>query len=227
MMTELFEDHCWQDIVSPDILRIYASYARDTYIGSKPALLVIDLYHKAFRGGPQPVLELLDTFPSACGEHAWNAIAPTKELLDLARNYSVPIIYTTQCERQQATVRATSRVVDTHHDSDFEIFSEFQPQAHDLLIEKERASAFFGTPLIAYLQRMKIDTVIVCGESTSGYVRASAVDAYSYGFHVVIAEEACFDRSLLSHKLNLFDLHHKYADVMHITQIAQHFSATY
>lgn len=68
------------------------------------------------------------------------------------------------------------------------------------MIGKERASAFFGTPLIAYLQKMNIDTVIVCGESTSGCFRASAVDAYSYGFHVVMAEEACFDRSLLSHK---------------------------
>jgi maleamate amidohydrolase len=55
-------------------------------------------------------------------------------------------------------------------------------------------------------------------------VRASAVDAYSNGFHVVLAEECCFDRSLISHKINLFDMHHKYADVMHIDQIVQHLS---
>ena len=64
--------------------------------------------------------------------------------------------------------------------------------------------------------------VIVCGESTSGCVRASAVDAYSYGFHVVLVEECCFDRSELSHKINLFDMHHKYADVMRIDEVVAH-----
>jgi nicotinamidase-related amidase len=224
-MAKNFEDHCWQDIVNQDIFRIYESYARETYIGPKPALLVIDLYNKAYRGGSRPVVELLDKFPSACGEHAWNAIEPTQKLLALSRGNSVPVIYTTQVERQASAVRATSRVIDAHHDNDFDIFPEFQVLEDDLLIEKERASAFFGTPLIAYLQQMKIDTVIVCGESTSGCVRASAVDAYSYGFHVVMAEEACFDRSMLSHKVNLFDLHHKYADVMHIEEITEHFQS--
>jgi nicotinamidase-related amidase len=61
----------------------------------------------------------------------------------------------------------------------------------------------------------------VCGESTSGCVRASVVDAYSYGFHTVVVEEGCFDRSLLSHKVNLFDLHHKYADVMHVDEVVR------
>ena len=75
---------------------------------------------------------------------------------------------------------------------------------------------FFGTPLLAHLNQLGIRTVIVCGESTSGCVRASAVDAYSNGFHVAIAEECTFDRAELTHKVNLFDLHHKYADVMHV-----------
>ena len=87
------------------------------------------------------------------------------------------------------------------------------------MIYKERASVFFGTPLVAHLTRQRVDTVIVCGESTSGCVRASAVDAYSYGFHTVVVEECCFDRSLISHKVNLFDLHHKYADVMRLEEL--------
>jgi maleamate amidohydrolase len=70
-----------------------------------------------------------------------------------------------------------------------------------------------------------VRTVIVCGESTSGCVRASAVDAYSHGFHVVLVEECCFDRSLLSHKVNLFDLHHKYADVMKVGEVVAHLEA--
>ena len=52
------------------------------------------------------------------------------------------------------------------------------------------------------------------GESTSGCVRASTVDGYSAGYHMTMVEECCYDRSEISHKVNLFDLHHKYADVM-------------
>jgi nicotinamidase-related amidase len=66
---------------------------------------------------------------------------------------------------------------------------------------------------------LRIDTVIVIGESTSGCVRASTVDGYSNGFHMVMAEECCFDRSDISHKVNLFDLHHKYADVMKVSDV--------
>ena len=65
-------------------------------------------------------------------------------------------------------------------------------------------------------------TFVIAGESTSGCVRASVADAYNYGFHVVVVEECCFDRNLLSHKVNLFDMHHKYADVMHFDEIAEH-----
>ena len=102
------------------------------------------------------------------------------------------------------------------------IKEEFAPHDEDLIIYKERASGFFGTPLQAYLQQMKVDSVIMCGESTSGCLRASSVDAYSYGFHVTIAEECAFDRSLISHKINLFDMHHKYADVMRTEEIVAH-----
>ena len=66
------------------------------------------------------------------------------------------------------------------------------------------------------------ESLIVCGESTSGCVRASTVDAYSYGFHNVVVEECTYDRSLLSHKVNLFDLHHKYANVMHVDEVIAH-----
>ncbi|HEX4556630.1 MAG TPA: isochorismatase family protein [Xanthobacteraceae bacterium] len=66
----------------------------------------------------------------------------------------------------------------------------------------------------------------MCGESTSGCVRASVVDAYSSGLHVSIVEECTFDRAELTHKVNLFDLHHKYADVMHVEEVIAHLAAT-
>ena len=62
----------------------------------------------------------------------------------------------------------------------------------------------------------------MCGESTSGCVRASVVDAYSNGFHVSVVEECTFDRAEFTHKVNLFDLHHKYADVMHLDEVVAH-----
>jgi nicotinamidase-related amidase len=65
----------------------------------------------------------------------------------------------------------------------------------------------------------------VCGESTSGCVRASVVDAYSNGFHVTIVEQCTYDRTALIHKVNLFDLHHKYADVMLLDEVVAHLDA--
>ena len=105
---------------------------------------------------------------------------------------------------------------------DYEIHDAFTPEAKDLVLHKERASAFYGTPLVAHLTQMGIDSLIVCGESTSGCVRASVVDAYSNGFHISVVEECVFDRSQMAHKMNLFDLHHKYADVMHLDEVVTH-----
>ena len=90
------------------------------------------------------------------------------------------------------------------------------------MIYKERASAFFGTPLVTHLRKIGAESLIICGESTSGCVRASTVDAYSFGFHNALVEECTYDRSMLSHKVNLFDLHHKYADVMHVADVIAH-----
>jgi nicotinamidase-related amidase len=61
--------------------------------------------------------------------------------------------------------------------------------------------------------------LVVCGESTSGCVRASVVDAYSQGFHVAVVEECCSDRSVISHKFSLFDFHHKYVNVLHLDEV--------
>jgi nicotinamidase-related amidase len=67
-----------------------------------------------------------------------------------------------------------------------------------------------------------VRSLIVCGEATSGCVRASSVDGYSNGFHVSVVEECTFDRAELTHKINLFDLHHKYADVMRVGEVEAH-----
>ncbi len=224
-MTDYFEDHCWKDIVGEEVVEIYRHYRRETYIGARPALLAIDLYNLAFEGGARPVAEVVKEFPSSCGVHAWSAIQPIQRLFAAARSRGLPVIYTTtetRPEAKPASVHATNRKVRQIEPRAFEIFEAFKPETSDCIIYKQRASGFFGTPLIAHLTMLGVDSLIVCGESTSGCVRASVVDAYSNGFHTTVVEECVFDRSLLSHKVCLFDLHHKYADVMHLDEVIGH-----
>src|ERR1700683_1287048 len=227
-MSDDFEDHGWKDLVTPDILEIYSHYRRNTFVGPAPALLAIDLYELVYRGGAKPPAELSKTYPSACGHYAYDAIEPTKRLFAAARAAGLPIFYSTGDTRGESRpdfVGATKRKNSSVDPSDFVIRPEFKPQPGDVVITKQRASAFYGTPLTAHLTQLGVQTVIICGESTSGCVRASAVDAYSHGYHVVLAEECCFDRSALSHKVNLFDLHHKYADVMRVDEVIAHLAA--
>ena len=224
-MTDDFEDHCWKDVISPEVLDVYACYKRKTFVGPNAALLAIDLYEVVYRGGAQPPHKLAKTHPNSCGEYAHAAIEPTQRLFAAARAAGLPIFYSTGDTRTESRpnfVTATKRVRPAVDPADYVIRPEFKPQQGDVVITKQRASVFYGTPLMAHLTQLGIQTLIVCGESTSGCVRATAVDAYSNGFHVVLVEECCFDRSELSHKVNLFDMHHKYTDVMHLNEVIAH-----
>ena len=223
-MTDKFEDYCWKDIVSDEILEIYSAYRREIYVGPRPAILAIDLYNKAYQGGNRPVIEVNREFSGSCGENAWRAMEPTQKLFAAVRRAGIPVIYSTR-HADTAGVHSTNRRMGREVEDVYGIKEELAPHPGDLVIYKERASAFFGTPLIAHLRRLGVESLIICGESTSGCVRASTVDAYSYGFHNVLVEECTYDRSMLSHKVNLFDLHHKYADVMHVGEVIAHLDA--
>jgi len=216
-----FEDHCWRDVVDADTIEIYRAYRRKTFVGDNPAVLAIDLYNKAYGGGNRPVRDVDREHSGSCGENAWNALPPTQRLLAAARRAGVPVVYTTR-HVDTGGVQSTNRNMKRERDDIYEIKAEVAPQPGELVIYKERASGFFGTPLIAHLQMLRVNSLIICGESTSGCVRASTVDAFSYGFHNVVVEECTYDRSMLSHKVNLFDLHHKYADVMHVEEVLAH-----
>ncbi|HEY1502829.1 MAG TPA: isochorismatase family protein [Stellaceae bacterium] len=221
-MVDKFEDHCWQDVIPPGDLAIYGPFTRETYVGAPAALIAIDLYDVVYRGGNKPVSELIADYPMTCGEHAWKAIPPTQRLFAAARASGLPIFYSTGDTRPESKpgfIKATKRRRGGDDPSGYAIRPEFKPLPGEVVITKQRASIFYGTPLLAHLTQLGIHTVIICGESTSGCVRASAVDAYSAGYHVVLVEECCFDRVVLSHKVNLFDLHHKYVDVMHIDEV--------
>jgi maleamate amidohydrolase len=224
-MQDDFEDHCWKDVIAPDVLELYSSYKRKIFVGPSPALLAVDLYEVVYRGGAKPPVELAKNYPSSCGVYAHEAIEPTKRLFAAARAAGLPVFYSTgdaRLESRPSVVTATKRVRPDPDPSDFAIRPEWKPQPNDVVLTKQRASVFYGTPLLAHLTQLGIQTLIICGESTSGCVRATAVDAYSNGFHVVLVEECCYDRHLLSHKVNLFDMHHKYTDVMHLDDVVAH-----
>ena len=183
------------------------------------AFLAIDLYNLVYRGGPGAPVDLDPQYPNSCGIYAHRAIEPTKRLFAAVRRAGIPVFYCTQDHRPQNRpdgAISTRRKEKPANAADHGIYHEFTPEPMDVIIYKQRASIFQGTPFLSHLNLLGIRSLIVCGESTSGCVRASTVDAYSNGFHVSIVEECTYDRSELIHKVNLFDLHHKYVDVMHL-----------
>ena len=95
-----------------------------------------------------------------------------------------------------------------------QIVPPISPQPQDIVIRKNKPSAFFGSPLAGYLVDLQADSIIVCGTTTSGCVRATVIDGFSYNFRMSVVEECTFDRGEVSHAMNLFDLNCKYADVI-------------
>jgi maleamate amidohydrolase len=225
---ENFNDHCWCDVIPQADLELYSGWRRETFVGARPALLAIDLYDLVYRGGPHSPYELNARHPNSCGIYAHRAIAPTKRLFAAARRAGIPIFYSTQdirAHNRPPGAESTRRQAFVPSDG-YGIYHEFSPEPSDVVIFKQRASAFQGTPLFSHLSLLGVQSLIACGESTSGCVRASVVDGYSNGFHVSLVEECTYDRAELTHKVNLFDLHHKYADVMHVDEVVAHLDAT-
>ncbi len=211
------ERHSWDDMLGDDERLLEARAPRERRLGRRPALLLIDLYRKAFGDRSAPLEEAIRRWPASCGPAGWAALGPLGQLLTAARDAHVPVIHTTGEARPEAAFGGATRrrVGDTSRATDYEIVEPVAPIAGEGVIYKGRASAFFGTPLASWLRRLDVDTVVVGGETTSGCVRASVVDAFSHGYEVVVVEEAVFDRSPLSHKVNLYDMHSKYATVLH------------
>lgn len=222
--SDQFENHCWQGLYPPEIYDLYAPYRRETGLKGRCGLLLIDLYNLVYEGGNRPVQELFSDYPSSCGEYAWNALGPTRAVLDAVRGAGLPVLYATKELRNQGNqskISATNRKGRNVSPDAYEIHPELAPGPDELVIPKERASCFFGTPLVTYLQKLRVETLIIVGESTSGCVRATTADSYSYGFHTVLVEDGVFDRNWVSHQASLFDLHHKYADVMPSAEVLE------
>lgn len=198
-------------------------------IGERPALIVIDVTY-AFSGEKnEPMLESIAKWHFSCGPNAWESIPYIQTLLASFREKNLPIFYSNMPDGRPdgfgKGLWRSSRVAETDPIDGFDpqaIVSEIAPQPRDVVITKASPSVFFGTPIMSYLTSLGVDSVILCGTTTSGCVRASAVDAFANNLRVAVAEEATFDRGEASHAIALFDLNAKYADVMSTEEITAH-----
>ena len=208
----------WRTVIGQEDGAVLASYARprEPYAGSSPILLVVDVT-EAFVGPDLPVLEAQREWRQACGERAWSAVPAMMRLVESFRSAKLPVVFTTPDRAPRRKGRVTGKVR-TDDTAGLEVISALQPRAEEWVLRKPRASAFFKTPLADHLVETGCDTVVV-GGTTSGCVRATAVDASSQGFEVLVAEGACFDRVSLSHLVSLADLNAKYARVLPTTGI--------
>lgn len=189
-------------------------------ISEKSALVVIDLYNLVYDGGDRPVSELIDQYPASCGEHAYRAIEPTNNLIALFRDQGLPIFFSTKdFEGSQRSGNATHRPRNTPKPSDYEIYHAVDYRETDTVIKKLRASVFFDTELQSQLEANKTENLFVTGESTSGCVRASVVDAFSFGYRVCVVEDCVFDQNRVSHAVNLYDIQHKYGQVTTLSEL--------
>ena len=193
--------------------------------GRKPAVLIVDVT-KAFIGDkPEPILQSIRRFPASSGEEGWKAVEKIKELLSVARSAKVPVFYSAVLKVGRK-VSVLSPESASSEDPDLGnakgIPSEITPQDGDVVIEKLKPSPFFGTPLVSYLVKLGVDTLIVTGGTTSGCVRAAVIDAYSYNYRVLVVEECTFDRGQASHAINLFDMNQKYANVVTLEEVKKY-----
>ncbi|WP_406031894.1 isochorismatase family protein [Nocardioides sp. NBC_00163] len=196
-------------------------------LGQRSALIVVDVTY-GFTGSAGLTLdEARQEYSTAAGPSAWEAMPHIARLIELVRSKSMPVVYTRSSANDQAFVgRATKKPRTGARLADG--FGDFPgtiaPETGDWVLEKTKASAFFQTPLSVFLVREKVESVIVCGVSTSGCVRATAVDSCSNGFSTFVVDDACFDRSWFAHCNNLFDMATKYADVLSVDELEKKWS---
>jgi maleamate amidohydrolase len=208
----------WQDIISEEEQRAYraAGFGRPTGIGKRPALLIIDVQYRTTGTQPLPFFEAIKEFPTSCGEVAWEAVKNIELLVSQFRERNWPILYPHVAPKiQNEGGRLAEKVpaIMNIGAKGYEFVEQIAPKPGDVLVPKKHPSAFFATALTSHLIDLQADTLIVTGCSTSGCVRSSVVDAFSLNFKVLVPQDAVYDRSRVSHAVNLFDMSEKYADV--------------
>ena len=185
--------------------------------GVRPAVLVIDMQHD-FCDADAPT-----TLWPSIGE----TYGPIRTLCEKARSRDVPVIYTTGLVARDGSSAGLWRYKQRYHaegrvqiegSRGAEIIEELAPKAGDRVIRKWRPSAFFRTDLEVFLGAQRIDTLLLCGTSVSGCVRATVVDGFMRDIRCMVVRECVADRTTQVMEANLFDMEQKYADVVSVAE---------
>ena len=188
--------------------------------GGSPAIVVVDFAYG-----------WTDDSYAAGSKRLDAPVENTAILLEAARMKSIPIVYTTspyraasldQPFKSAADESPKFREWDAHA---CEIDERVAPLPHEFIIEKENASAFFGTHLASFLIQNKVDTLLIAGCSTSACIRATATDAKSYRFRPVIISDCVGDRSEAAHLFTLADIQARFSDVASLETILEYITA--
>jgi len=214
----------WDEVIGEEEQRAYAAagFGRPSGLGSRPALLIIDIQYRTVGTRREPFWEAIKEFPTSCGEVGWKAVDALVPLLALFREKGWPVLYPHVAPKQAYDGGRLAEKVPAIMGisaKGYEFVAEVAPQPEDILLPKKHPSAFFGTALCSHLIDKRVDTVIVTGCTTSGCVRGTVVDAFSLNFKVAVPQECVYDRGATSHAVNLFDIGQKYADVLPVTDL--------
>lgn len=215
----------WDAFLTERDRRVFeaSGYGAAAGFGRRPVLLVIDVNY-AFCGDKcEPIEQSIVRWRNSCGASAWDALPHIARLLRAARAKQLPVIYTTgepaspdPFLRGRWVDKNPSGLTDHLVTTGNVIIPDIAPMAGEIVIPKAKPSAFFGTMLAGYLADLGADSVIACGTTTSGCVRATVLDGFSFNYRMSVVIEATFDRFESSHAMCLFDLNAKYADVVHV-----------
>ncbi|WP_191564241.1 isochorismatase family protein [Janibacter melonis] len=214
-----------QDVHDASTLATYdrAGWGGSVVRGQRPALVVIDLT----RGFTEPGFD--------AGADLTDVVAATQRLVDVAHRQGHPVIWTrivyspaevrpgaiawlTKAAGMRAMLEGSEAV-------DIDPRLSVDPE-RDVVVDKKGASGFHGTTLAALLRSAGCDTVVLTGATTSGCVRASAVDAVQDGFSVLVPRQAVGDRAQGPHDANLFDIQAKYGDVVDLDDALDYLTGT-
>lgn len=211
----------WMKLIPEEELHFYkkAGFSGELKPGRRAALIVVDVT-MGFCGSKGASLdEAVRQYSTACGPASWLAMPKITELIALFRTLKLPIIYSlSDLDAVPFTGKATKGIRSSTPPGFNDFPAEIAPREGEYVLPKTKASVFFQTPLNAYLVKQGVDTLIYCGVSTSGCVRASVVDGFSNGYQTFVVDEACFDRSQFAHAANLFDMNAKYAAVISLEE---------
>ena len=205
----------WDDVIPEEDLKMFAKskFGSKADYGKKPAILFVDLTYGFVD----------DAYPLGC-KMGWPVVHANRKLLEKGREKGISIFFTRGQHGRTISERGRWKYETSFDKKDFDpkihqIVDELKPGQDEVVITKLYPSGFFNTSLVSMLILHNVDTVIVTGLVTSGCVRATVVDAFSYNFIVIIPEECVGDRGVVSHKVSLFDMHMKYATVAPLTGV--------